>query len=143
MVTILETLANYATQYKDADVLTEFSRSALARTISFKLSQGSPELEVLTLDPKTEEQLLRSFQRNDSGSVLNLEPGQFEKLVLQLQKKLETTVFNSGSPVLLCHATIRSALKRAVDRFIPQLSIISANEIASFMKVRSLGSVIA
>jgi flagellar biosynthesis protein FlhA len=100
-------------------------------------------LEVLTLDPKTEEQLLRSFQRNDSGSVLNLEPGQFEKLVLQLQKKLETTVFNSGSPVLLCHATIRSALKRAVDRFIPQLSIISANEIASFMKVRSLGSVIA
>jgi flagellar biosynthesis protein FlhA len=91
--------------------------------------------------PRTEETLIRAYQRNDHGTTLNLEPGYFERLVTQTQKMLENTVFSSGNPVLLCHPLIRSQLKKLVERFIPNLTIVSANEIATFARVKSLGSV--
>jgi len=141
LLSILETLANYGAQSKDPDVLTEYVRAALARSITNRLTQGTHDLEVITMDPKTEEILLRSHQRNDHGTSLNLEPGYFERLVKGIQHRLEVTVFNSGSPVLLCHPLIRSQLKKLVERFIPNLNIVSANEIAPFAKVRSLGTV--
>jgi flagellar biosynthesis protein FlhA len=85
--------------------------------------------------------LIKAYQKTDQGVMLNLEPGTFEKMVLHLQKILEKTVFTSGVPVLLCHPIIRSQLKKLLDRFIPNLQIISANEIATFAKVKSLASV--
>ncbi len=141
MATVLETLLNHAPQYKDPEMLTEFVRAALARTITNRLTLGTQELEVITMDPKTEETLLRSNQKTEVATILNLEPGYFEKLVTQLQKTLENSAFVSGIPVLLCHPTIRSPLRKLTERFIPNLSIVSANEIATFAKVRSIGTV--
>lgn len=141
LTTVLETLANYGPQYKDPDALTEFVRGALARTITDRLTLGTHELEVLTFGPQTESTLIQSYQRNDQGSNLALEPGYFEKLVTALQARLETTVFNSGVPVLLCHPLVRGQLRKLLERFIPNLSLVSPNEIATFAKVKSLGAV--
>jgi flagellar biosynthesis protein FlhA len=141
LLTILETLANHAAQIKDPDSLTEFVRAALSRTITHRLTLGTNELEVITFQPVLEEHLIKAYQKTDQGVMLNLEPGTFEKMVLHLQKILEKTVFTSGVPVLLCHPIIRSQLKKLLDRFIPNLQIISANEIATFAKVKSLASV--
>lgn len=141
LLTILETLANYGAQSKDHEILTEYVRAALARSITNRLTLGTHDLEVITMDPRTEEVLLRSHQRNEHGASLNLEPGHFERLVKGIQKTIEGTVFNSGNPVLLCHPLIRSQLRKLVERFIPNLNIVSANEIAPFAKVRSLATV--
>jgi len=141
LLTVLETLANYGTSVKDADALTEYVRASLARAITNRLTLGTQELEVIMMEPKTEEKLLHSYQRTDNGAMLNLEPGYFERLVTSLQKSLEVNVFSSGMPVLLCHPLIRSQLKKLVERFIPSLNIVSANEIASFAKVKSLAVV--
>lgn len=141
LLSIFECLANFGGQVKDPEALTEYARAALARTITNRLTLGSNELEVLTLDPKTEESLLRAYQKNESGAVLNLEPGFFEKLVTSLQQTLEKTVFPTGIPVLLCHPILRGHLRRLFERFVPNLSIVSANEIASFAKVKSLSAV--
>jgi len=141
LLTVMETLANYASQTKDAEVLAEYVRAALARTITSRLTLGTNDLEVLTMEPRTEEVLIKAYQKTESGTVLNLEPGFFERLVTQLQKRLEGTVFNSGIPVLLCHPMIRGQLRRALERFIPNLNVVSANEIASFAKVKSIATV--
>jgi flagellar biosynthesis protein FlhA len=141
LLTVLETLANYGPQTKDPDTLTEYVRAALARTITHRLTLGTHDLEVITMEPKTEEVLIRAYQKSDSGAVLNVEPGYFERLVKQLQQTLEASVFNSGIPVLLCHPIIRSQLKKIVERFIPNLTIVSANEIAPFAKVKSIATV--
>jgi flagellar biosynthesis protein FlhA len=140
MLTILETLANHASTQKDPEALTEFARSALARTITQRLMNGGTELEVLTLDSRTEEMLMRAYAPGEGGGMLNLEPGYFERLVTSLQRLLEATVFNSGNPVLLCHPRIRAQVKKLVERFVPNLSVISIHEIASFARVKSLGS---
>ena len=141
LLTILETLANFGTNEKNVEILTEHVRAALARMITHRLTQGTNELEVITMDAKTEELLIRAYQKTDHGPMLNLEPGFFEKLVNQLTKTLENTVFTSGNAVLLCHPLIRGQLRKLIERFLPSVNIISAHEIASHAKVRSLGSV--
>ena len=140
LLTIFETLANQAPMHKDPDTLTEFVRAALARTITSRLTHGEQELEVLTMGGGLQETLVRSRQKNETGSTLNLEPGFFEKLVLQIQHTVANTVFNSGVPVLVCHSMIRAELKRLIERYVPDLHIISPNEIASFVKLKQLGT---
>jgi flagellar biosynthesis protein FlhA len=101
------------------------------------------ELEVLTMEPALEDQLLRGYTRGESGASLTMEPGMYERLVKGIQGALERTVFNSGTPVLLCHPLIRSQLKKQIERFVPNLTVVSANEIASFAKVKLVGAVAA
>ncbi len=141
LLSILETLANYGPQTKDPEALTEFVRASLARTITNRLTLGTHDLEVITMEPRTEETLIRAYQKHEGSAMINLEPGYFERLIKQLQRTMETTVFNSGIPVLLCHPVIRAQLKKLVERFIPNLSIVSANEIAPFAKVKSIATV--
>jgi len=140
--TILETLANYASVTKDTDQLVEHVRAALSRTITSRLSNGTGALEVMTMSPSTEEQILRAYQRQENGgATLNLEPGYFERLIKAFNKTLETTVFNSGTPVLLCRPMIRGLLKRAIERFVPNLQIVSANDISPDASVKIIASV--
>lgn len=141
LLTVLETLANHAPQTKDLDVLTEQVRASLNRIITNRLTLGTQSLEVITIQPKTEEVLIKAYQKTDHGVGLSLDPGFFEKLVTSLQKTLEQTVFSSGIPVLLVHPLIRPILKRLLDRFIPSLTIVSANEVASNANVKSLATV--
>jgi flagellar biosynthesis protein FlhA len=93
------------------------------------------------MDSKTEEMLLRAYQKTEAGVHLSLEPGYFEKLVKSVQKTLENTVFSHGTPVLLCHPILRAQLRKLLERFIPSLQILSANEIAPFARVKSLAAV--
>ncbi len=141
MLTILETLANYGPSYKDPEVLTEFVRTALNRTITHRLLGSAGELEVMHMQPRTEEILIRAYQKTESGISLNLEAGFFEKLVSNIQKQIEDTVFSNGAPVLLCHPLVRSSLKKMITRFIPNLTIISANEISNTAKVKFIATV--
>lgn len=141
LLTILETLANFAGSDKNIDSLTEHVRGALARTITHRLSGGSNELEIVTINPRVEEMLLKAYQKTDHGIMLNLEAGFFEKLVNGIRGTFEKTVFSSGNPVLLCHPLIRGQLRKMVERFIPNVNIISAHEIAQHAQVRSLGMV--
>jgi len=141
LASILECLANQAGSQKDPDALTENVRGALARTISHRLSGGGGEIEVLTFAPATEEAILRAYQRADGQGSLQLEPGVFERLVQQLQAAIEKTVFSAGSPVLLCHPLVRGPLRRLLERFVPGLNLISANEIALQIRVKAVGSV--
>jgi flagellar biosynthesis protein FlhA len=141
LTTILETMANHADKTQDAESLTELCRCALARTITHRLSQGAGTLEVVNLSPRTEQQILKSYQKTERGASLNLDPGYFEKFVLELNRTLESTVFESGNPCLLVQPLIRSTLKRLLERFIPGLHVVSANEIATLGKVRSLATV--
>ncbi len=141
MLTVMETLANYGSSYKDPEVLTEFVRTALSRTITHRLLSSQGELEVMHMQSKTEEMLIRAYQKTEGGANLNLEAGFFEKLVSSIQKQIEETVFSTGAPVLLCHPLVRSSFKKMITRFIPNITIISANEISSTAKVKFVATV--
>lgn len=137
--TILETLADWAPVVHDADQLTEHVRQMLARSISSQLSSDGQMLEVMTLERGVENRLQEALHTGDHGSYLAVEPNYAQALITSLRKAAEA--FPGGNPVLLCTPAIRGHLRRLIERYLPSLAIVSHNEIASHLKVRSTGTV--
>lgn len=141
MNTILETLADYAKNTKDIDVLTEYVRQTLKRQISRQYVSPEQKLQVITLDPAIEEQLRKSLQQSDFGSYLALDPEIAQKLMDELRNKVNKISQKGLSPVILCPPIIRIYLKRLTENFMPNLTILSYNEIDSGINVEVVGMV--
>ncbi|MBD1400444.1 flagellar biosynthesis protein FlhA [Pelovirga terrestris] len=137
--TILETLADWAPVVQDPDQLTEHVRATMARSISSSYSQNDEVLEVMTFDRNVETRIQDALHSTEQGSYLALEPGFAQALINSLSQVLQNAA--GGNPVLLCTPTIRLHVKRLTERYLPGLAIISHNEIAPHLKVRSVGTV--
>lgn len=137
--TILETLADWAPVVQDPDQLTENVRAILARSISNSYSEDGQVLEVMTFDRDVETRIQEALQTTEHGAYLALEPGFAQALINSLTGTLQSIA--GGNPVLLCTPTIRLHVKRLTERYLPGLAIISHNEIAPHLKVRSIGTV--
>ena len=137
--TILETLADWAPVVQDPDQLTEHARAVLARSISNSYSQDGQVLEVMTFDRDVETRIQEALHSTEQGSYLALEPGFAQALINSLNQALQNMA--GINPVLLCTPTIRLHVKRLTERYLPNLAIISHNEIAPHLKVRSVGTV--
>lgn len=74
LLTILETLADYAPTTRDTDILTEYVRQSLKRAISTKYFPSHETTSVLTLDPKIEQEVMGSVKQTETGAFLNLDP---------------------------------------------------------------------
>ncbi|MEA1921449.1 MAG: flagellar biosynthesis protein FlhA [Pseudomonadota bacterium] len=141
LMTILETMADYSTQVRDVDVLTEYVRQDLSRTIvGGYLSEGN-RLYVTTLEPALEEQINASIQRTDHGAFLTLDPGIVYAMVEQFRNLQEKFDQVSAKPVLLCVPIVRFHLKRLLERFVPGLAVLSHNEVPSQVTVQALGRI--
>ncbi|MDX2494454.1 MAG: flagellar biosynthesis protein FlhA [Desulfuromusa sp.] len=137
--TILETLADWAPVVQDPDQLTENVRAILARSISNSYSDDGQVLEVMTFDRNVETQIQEALHSTEQGAYLALEPGFAQGLINSLTKALQNAA--GATPVLLCTPAIRLHVKRLTERYLPSLAIISHNEIAPHLKVRSIGTV--
>lgn len=137
--TILETLADWAPVVQDPDQLTEHVRATMARSISSSYSQNNEVLEVMTFDRNVETRIQEALHSTEQGSYLALEPGFAQALINSLIQVLQNNA--GGNAVLLCTPTIRLHVKRLTERYLPGLAIISHNEIAPHLKVRSVGTV--
>ncbi|MBN2706148.1 MAG: flagellar biosynthesis protein FlhA [Deltaproteobacteria bacterium] len=141
LMTILETMADYSTQVRDIDVLTEYVRQNLARTIVGNYLADKSRLYVVTLEPALEEQVNASIQRTDHGAFLTLDPGVVYAMVDQLRKLHDKFDNVSARTVLLCVPIVRFHLRRLLERFIPGLVVLSHNEIPAQVIVQSLGRI--
>lgn len=140
-LTIVETLADWAPMVKQVDILAEHVRQALSRTITSLYQNNDGELTVLTLDQNVERSLIDALQRSEQGSYFAVEPRLAQKLMNQVAKKLEKFVEVNLQPIILCSAIIRPHFKKLVDRFIPNLVVLSYEEIANTAKIKNLGTV--
>ena len=141
MRTILETLADHATVTKDPAVLTEHVRTALARTITRKLLGNDGQLTLLTLDRNIEETIAGGIIQTDQGQQLSLDPEFVRSFVQQLNHQALELASQTTQPIVLCSPLIRSHLKNLLDRFIPNVVVLSHNEITSNVSVKSFGTV--
>ena len=138
--TILETLADWAPSMTDADLLTEQVRQAMARSISCNYADDSQTLSLFTLDHELEETFQDSVHRTQDGSYLALDPHKAQAFLEGLSETIQT-LGGGTTPVLLCSPTIRLHVKRLTERYISNLVVLSHNEIAPHLKVRSVGAV--
>jgi len=137
--TILEQLADYGPTTKDTDILTEYVRQALARPITKQFQSADGSLSVMTLNREIEELIHSSIQKTELASFLALEPTVAEKLLLKLQEAVESiTPQMETSPVLLASPGIRHHLRKFVERFIPDLAVLSHSEIIPSVQIKTL-----
>lgn len=141
LMTIIETMSEYTMQIRDADVLTEYVRQSLGRTITQSYLGDNNLLYVMTLDPKLEELINNSIQRTDHGAFLSLDPNIVYAMVEKIKQLSEKFTIMNARPVLLGVPIVRFHLRRLLERFIPRLVVISHNEIPPSVKVQSLGRV--
>ena len=136
---ILETMADYATMTQDADVLTEYVRHGLSRSISAGHTGADGMLAVLTLDRRVEEAIQTAIQHRERGSYLALDPRSAQQILDGLVAVLASA--GGGQPVLLVPPQIRPHVRRLVERSFPALAVLSHNEITSQVRIQSVGTV--
>jgi len=134
LLTIVESLADYAPTVKDADELTESVRQALARTIAS--SHRGPEglIQVMTFDPQIERLVRERLQEG-----VTLEPQSAQRIMTAVQGSVENFAKRGLLPVFLVGAGVRRHLRQLIGHYMPQVAVLSHNEIPDGVNIQSLG----
>lgn len=141
MVTILETLADVGRQTQETDQLTERVRQALARQISHQFTvQGEP-MSVITLGQPVEERIQQSLVEQQGGSYIGMEPSESQLVIRRLQEEFGKLQALGKTPVLLIHPQLRSAVQRWISRYLPEMVVLSYNELDPTVEIQSGGVV--
>jgi flagellar biosynthesis protein FlhA len=136
LLTIVETLADYATITKDPDLLTEYVRQRLARTIIKPYLAPDKTLQVIMVGTNLEEAVSGAVRETDYGSYLAMEPEMVEVIARQSKKVLERLSPEAAAPVLLASPRIRRHLRKLCERFQLDLAVLSDSEILSDVEIR-------
>lgn len=140
LVTICEVLADYATSVRDTDVLTEYVRQGLARAISKKLFTMQTN-QVITLDPTVEQQIMASVQHTEQGAYVALDPKIVQNLMSQLKREVNKLTSVGLQPVILTSPIVRIYFKHLTEQYMPDLIVVSYNEIEQDIEIQSIGMV--
>jgi flagellar biosynthesis protein FlhA len=141
MRTILECLADSAASTKDPEDLTEAVRSGLRRTITENIKSEQGDIPLFTLDRALEEKLLGCLSENEKLKGLNLDAQTTQNILSSLNDKIEQATSLGEKMIVLCSPVIRRHFKLLTEKFIPNLVVVSHNEINPEVQIRSLGTV--
>lgn len=140
-VTILETLADNARNTKDLELLTEYVRMAMSRSICFELIDENNSIVVTTLSMEIENLVANSLQRSVNGTYPAIDPDTTNNIFRGIQNTIESVNFNNNRPILLVSPKIRAPFRKLVEMVFPNLTILSLNEIPSDVQIKSQGVV--
>lgn len=141
LVTIFETLADYAPSTHDTDILTEYVRQNLKRAISNQYFNNNEPTSVVTLDPEVEQQIMDSVKQTEQGSYLALDPDYTKRLMTSLKEETGKLEELGRTPILITSPIVRMYLKKLTAEQFQNLHILSYNEIDSEVELQSVGMV--
>ncbi|WP_315114376.1 flagellar biosynthesis protein FlhA [uncultured Clostridium sp.] len=141
MVTILESLADNSRNTKDIELLTEYVRFTLGRSICNPLIDEQGAITVITLAPNIEEVIGENIQRSVQGSFPAIDPDTTGKILNSLKETIESTFFYENQPVVLVSPKIRPAFRRLTEMIFPGLNVLSINEIPNDIEIKTEGVV--
>jgi len=138
---VLETLGDYAARTKDPVLLTEFIRARMARTISSKHRDQDGSLYVLTLDPALEDRILAGFDHNERGLFIRMSPPAVEATCRLIAAEVEKLTVANHAPIILVSPQIRPAVREMTSSHLPDLTVLSYNEITRDTKIEAVAMV--
>lgn len=138
--TILETLGDYGTSIKDTDILTEYVRQSLKRSISRKFAEAN-QLKVISIDPEIENTIMSSVKKMDSGSYLALDPQMIQDIVAAVGDAIGRVKDLVPAVIILTSPIVRVYVKKLIDQFYPNVSVLSFSEIDSNIQIQALGNI--
>ncbi|PLX70713.1 MAG: flagellar biosynthesis protein FlhA [Denitrovibrio sp.] len=136
---IMEVLATFGMQNKQPDYLIEKVRLTLKRQITESMTAADGNLYVFTLPSKTEQMLASNLQQTDDGQEIVIDPSIAQKILSGIMKKSEECIQRGLPPLMIISPPIRLPMRRFVEKFVPNVNIMSHNEISESVRIESLG----
>lgn len=143
LVTIFETLADYAPTTHDTDILTEYVRQSLKRAISGKYFSAGETTSVVTLDPKLEQDIMGSVKQTETGAYLTLDPDRTKAILKSVGSETKKLEDAGKNPIIMTSPIVRMYFKRMTEDYFRDLIVISYNEVESNIELQSVGMVTA
>lgn len=141
LATILETLADYGLVTKDTEMLTEYVRQALKRTIANKYADEEHRLNVIVVHPKIEDMIAQSIQKTATGSFPVLKPDMVNQLLEKLGNLHHELLANQVDHVVLASPKIRLAFRKIIAFNFPDIAVLSLNEIPNEIMIETVGNI--
>ena len=143
LLTIFETLADYAQTTRDTDVLTEYVRQSLKRAISAKYFPANETTSVVTLDPKVEQEIMSSVKQTEQGAYLTLAPERTKVIMASVQTEIDKLESLGKNPIIITSPIVRMYFKRLTEDYFKDLIVVSYNEVETNVELQSVGMVTA
>ncbi len=143
LLSIMETLADYAPTTRDTDILTEYVRQSLKRAISTKFFMSHEATSVVTLDPKVEQEIMGSVKQTESGAFLNLDPARARAIIDSVGAEMQKLENLGKAPIIITSPIVRIYFKRLTEEYYRDLVVVSYNEVESNVELQSVGMVTA
>ena len=140
METVLETIGDYGHSIKDIDMLTEYVRQALKRTISHRFSE-SGQMKVISIDNQIETMIMGAVKKVDNGSYLALEPQVIQQIVTNCLEEVNKIKDIVQTPIVLTSPVVRIYFKKLIDQFHSNIAVLSFTEIDSTVQIQALGNI--
>jgi len=138
---ILETLGDYAGRVKDPVLLTEYVRHRLSRVICNRYRDREGRLFVVTLDPALEDRIRAGIEHSDKGLFVRMSPPAVEKTCQAIGREVQRLTAAHHPPVVLVSPQIRAGLKQLTQGSLPQLVVLSYNEVTRDTLIESVSMV--
>ena len=143
LLTIFETLADYAASTRDTDILTEYVRQSLKRVISSRFFPQNETTSVVTLDPKIEQEIMASVKQTEQGAYLTLDPERSKAIIDATGRELNKLENLGKAQIVVTSPIVRMYFKRLTEEYYKDMVAISYNEIESNVELQSVGMVTA
>lgn len=143
LLTIFETLADYAPTTRDTDILTEYVRQSLKRAISSKYFGGTETTSVVTLDPKIEQEIMGSIKQTEQGAYLNLDPDRTKAIMSSVGNEVQKLENLGKNPIIITSPIVRMYFRRLTEDYFKDLIVVSYNEVETNVELQSVGMVTA
>ncbi len=138
--TILETLSDYALAVKDTDMLTEYVRQALKRTISRRFAEAG-QLKVISIDNSIEQTIMSAVKKVDQQSYLALDPEMIQNIINASSNELNKVKDIVQQPIVITSPVVRIYYKKLIDQFYPGVTVLSFNEIDQTLQIQALANI--
>ena len=143
LLTIFETLADYASTSRDTDILTEYARQSLKRAISSKYFPPRETTSVVTLDPAVEQEIMKSVKQTEQGAYLALDPERSRAILKSVEAEIKKMENMGRNPIVITSPIVRIYFKRLTEEYYRDLIVVSYNEIGSDVELQSVGMITA
>ncbi len=141
LLTIFETLADYAATTRDTDVLTEYCRQALKRAISARFFIPGDTTSVVTLDPVIEQEIMASVKQTEQGAYLTLAPDRTKAIISATEAELKKLDDLGKSQIVITSPIVRIYFKKLVEDYFEEIIVVSYNEVENDIELQSIGMI--
>ena len=141
LLTIVETLADFAPAGKDPDLLTEYVRQRIAKGMLAPFLQPGKKLQIITLDRRLEEVLTKNVKRTEHGTYLALEPALVSNFVGAVSKQVDKLISLNTQPVLMTSPVLRRHVRRLLEPTLANVAVVSHAEIVDDINLQAVGKV--